>query len=258
MIRILEDLGFAETCRSGVLAREGVSLISVSQFIVPEDEYKIPTEPNPYPIDYDALARSLEIDYYVVLSRHWAKSGQPCLTAHATGNFGKAMYGGRPNELQMVPPNPLRNVYMAMLRSPPSGFLVSLEATHHSPTQFKTPMFFVEVGSSEDQWADLDACKYLVESCLTGIESKEETPTAIGFGGGHYCPKFSAMERGHAFGHIAAKYALPELTEELIAQMVLRTAGGVEKAFIEDGVKSVDRKRIEASLENLGIDHEVV
>ena len=258
MLRILKDLGFAETGKSGVLAREGFYLIPVGQFIVPEEEYKTPTEPNPYPLDYDALAVSLEIDYYVVLSRHWAKSGQPCLTAHATGNFGEAMYGGRPHELQVVPPNPLRNVYMALLRSPPSGFLVSLEATHHSPTQFKTPMFFAEVGSSESQWADFDACRYLVESCLMGIESEEEAPTAVGFGGGHYCPKFSAMEREHAFGHIAAKYALPKLTEELIAQMVLRTVGGVEKAYIEDGVKSIDRRRIEASLNNLGIDHEVV
>jgi D-aminoacyl-tRNA deacylase len=258
MLKIFKDLGFSGTERSGVLEREDVYLISISHFIVPEDEYRNPTEPNPYPIDYDAIASSLDIDYYVVASRHWAKSGQPCLTAHATGNFGEAMYGGRSHELQMIPPNQLRNVYMAMLRNPPSGFLVSLEATHHSPTQFKTPMFFAEVGSSEAQWDNSEACRYLVDSCLRGIESKEEAPAAIGFGGGHYCPKFSTMEREHAFGHIAAKYALSELTEELIAQMVLRTAGGVEKAYIEDGVKSVDRKRIEASLDNLGIDHEVV
>jgi D-tyrosyl-tRNA(Tyr) deacylase len=66
------------------------------------------------------------------------------------------------------------------------------------------------------------------------------------------------MEREHAFGHIAAKYALPELTEELIQQMISKTDGGVEKAYIESGVKGADKRRFEAMLDHLGVKSEVV
>ena len=257
MFKIFRERGFAEG-RNGVYFRGDVCLVPLPHFIVPEEEYKIPTEPNPYPCDYDAIARELGVDYFVVASRHWARSGQPSLTAHATGNYGKAIFGGRTRELQMVPPDALRNVYLAMLKNPPAGFQVSLEATHHSPTQFDVPIFFAEVGSGEPQWADLGACEYLADAILEGIASTERAPAAIGFGGGHYCPKFSVMEREHAFGHIAAKYALPELTEELIKQMISKTAGCFEKAYIESGVKGADKRRLEAMLDHLGVESEVV
>ena len=257
MLEIFMERGFIKA-GDGVYERGDVCLVTVPRFIVPEEEYKTPTEPNPYPCDYDALAKELGVEYFVVASRHWARSGQPSLTAHATGNYGKAIYGGRNRELQMVPPNALRNVYLAMLKNPPAGFQVSLEATHHSPTQFDVPMFFAEVGSSEAQWGDLGACEYLVDAILEGIASTESASAAIGFGGGHYCPKFSVMERKHAFGHIAAKYSLPELTEGLIQQMISKTAGGVEKAYIESGVKGADKRRLEATLNHLGVESEVV
>ena len=257
MFKIFRKRGFAEE-KDGIFVRGDVILVAIPRFIVPEEEYKTPTEPNPYPCDYDAVAKELGVEYFVVASRHSAMSGQPSLTAHATGNYGKAIYGGRNRELQMVPPNALRNVYLAMLKNPPTGFRVSLEATHHSPTQFDVPMFFAEVGSSEAQWDDLVACEYLVDAILEGIASTEIAPAAIGFGGGHYCPKFSVMEKEHAFGHIAAKYSLPELTEELIQQMISKTAGGVEKAYIESGVKGSDKRRIEAMLNHIGVESMVV
>ena len=256
MFEMFKSNGFAEVS-SGIYASGSVYLVPVPRFIVPEEEYKTPVEPNPYPLDYDFLARELGIDYFVVASRHWARSGKPSLTAHATGNYGKAIFGGRNRELQFVPPNALRNVYLAMLRSPPAGFQVSLEATHHSPTQFQVPIFFAEVGSSPSQWADLNACEYLVDAILDGIASTETVSAVIGFGGGHYCPKFSVMEREHAFGHIAAKYVFPELTDEIISQMISKTAGGVEKAYIESGIKGADKRRLEVSLNHLGVETEI-
>ncbi len=257
VFEILKGRGFAEV-KAGVYLRRDTYLVPVPRFIVPEEEYKTPTEPNPYPLDYDALAVEFGVDYFVVASRHWAKSGQPSLTAHATGNFGKAVFGGRNRELQGVPPNALRNVYLALLRNPPQGYPVSLEATHHSPTQFRVPMFFAEVGSSPAQWADLNACEYLVNAILDGIASREAVSASIGFGGGHYCPKFSVMEREHAFGHIAAKYTFPELTDEIISQMIAKTVGGIERAYIESGVKGSDRRMLEAALSRLGVKSEVV
>ena len=258
LLGAFRGMGFEETGSEGILRRDEVYLIVVEPLIVPEERYKVPAEPDPYPADYDSLAREYDLEYIVVASRHWARSGKPSLTVHPTGNFGKAMYGGRPRELQKTLANPMRDVFLELLIDPPKGFEVSLEATHHSPTQFETPMFFAELGSGKHQWGDGAAGAYLAEAIVNGIGSRGEAQVAIGFGGGHYCPMFTVMERETAFGHIAAKYALDLLTPELIFQMVERTVDGVEKAYLEGGVKGHQKKRVEVALRNLSVEMEVL
>jgi D-aminoacyl-tRNA deacylase len=256
MFEVFRRRGFREA-KEGVYAMGNMVLVPVPREIVPVEDKPVPIEPNPYPLDYDALALELGVDYFVVASRHWARSGQPSLTAHATGNFGEALLGGRPHELQYVPAEAMRNVYIAMKRNPPTGYTVSLEATHHSPTQFRVPMFFAEVGSSEANWGDKVACEFLVDTILEGIVSEERVPRAIGFGGGHYCPKFSVMEGEHAFGHVAAKYAIPSLNDDLIRQMVYKT-GGVERAFVESGLKGSEKQMLKTTLARLSVECVIV
>jgi D-aminoacyl-tRNA deacylase len=142
----------------------------------------------------------------------------------------------------------MRHVFLKAMEDPPRGFEVSLEATHHSPTQFRTPMFFAEVGSTETQWRDESVCGYLVRAIMEGIREDERVPTAIGFGGGHYCPKFSVLEQEIAFGHMAAKYAIDLLTPELVGQMVDKTLDGVEGAVLDRGLKGHQKKRVEVAL----------
>jgi len=136
---------------------------------------------------------------------------------------------------------------------PPEDFEVSLEATHHSPTIFSVPMFFAEVGSREEQWRDRDVCNYLVECMLRGIEDEGDARVAIGFGGGHYCPYFSPKMREYAFGHIAAKYAIPLLSMDLVEQMVEKS-GNAELAILDSGLKSNERRKVEGLLSRLDLD----
>jgi len=253
ILRSLREMGFEETERSDVLRMGGVYLIVVEPLIVPEERYKPSGGPDPYPINYDGIAKAYQLDYIVVASRHWASSGKPSLTVHPTGNFGKAMYGGKPRELQRTVANPMRDVFLELRRDPPRGFEVSLEATHHSPTQFETPMFFAELGSGQRQWEDEGAGTYLAEAIIKGIASRGRAPVAVGFGGGHYCPTFSAMESETAFGHIAAKYALDIITDELVVQMVERTLDGVEGAHFDSGLKGYQRKKVEVALRKLDL-----
>lgn len=250
MFEILKEKGFKETEEANVYLNDKIYLFVVDPLIVPEERYKVPAAPDPYPAGYDLLAGKYEIDYIVVASRHWAESGKPSLTVHSTGNFGKAMYGGRPRELQFTAPNPMRDIYLKILVEPPTKFSVSLEATHHSPTMFNVPMFFVEVGSREAQWRDREVCNYLVESILAGIKEEGKAPVAIGFGGGHYCPYFSPAMTDYAFGHIAAKYSLPLLSEELVKQMIEKS-GDVEFAILDGGLKGHERKKVEVFLNKL-------
>jgi D-aminoacyl-tRNA deacylase len=247
-------MGFSETGGSDILRMGDIYLIVVDPLIVPEERYKTPSEPDPYPADYDRIADNLDLDYIVVASRHWAKSGQPSLTVHPTGNFGKAVYGGRVRELQATVANPMRGVFLRLLEDPPEGFEVSMEATHHSPTQFRVPMFFAELGSREKQWTDEGPATYLAEAILGGIKEPGEAPVAIGFGGGHYCPTFSVLEEETAFGHIAAKYALDLLTPDLVSQMVEKTLDGVQGAVLDKGLKGYQRKKVEVALRNLDVE----
>ena len=123
MLTAFREMGFKETKRDGVLRREEIYLIIIDPPIVPTEEDSVPSGIAPYPIDYDAIAHELGIGYYVVASRHTSRSGAPTLTVHATGNFGEAVYGGHPRELQRVIANPLRNVYLELLRCPPMDLL---------------------------------------------------------------------------------------------------------------------------------------
>lgn len=258
ILKAFRDLGFKETEEEGFLRRSNAFLLVLDHHIVPAEKYKVPESPKPYPMDFDALAERLSIKYLVVASRHWSESGNPCLTVHPPGNFGKAVYGGRPNELQYTLANPMRDVFLQLQMNPPRGYVVSLEATHHSPTSFRVPMFFAELGSSEREWRDEEAATYLAEAILKGIEEGGRAPVAVGFGGGHYCPTFTHMEGETAFGHICPKYALDLLNEGLTRQMVERTLDGVERAVLDKGMKGYQRKKVTVALKNLGLEDIVI
>ena len=254
MLNIFRELGFSETEDNSVLSMGDKYLLVVEPLIVPEERYKVPEEPDPYPADFDGFAEAHGLNYIVIASRHWARSGQPSFTVHPTGNFGKVMYGGRTRELQPTLANPMRDVFLELAEDPLKGFKVSMEATHHSPTQFETPMFFAELGSSKREWMDEGPAHYLVEAILEGINAKGKVPVAIGFGGGHYCPTFSVLEEETAFGHMAAKYAIDLISPELVSQMRDKTLDGVDYAVLDRGLKGHQRKKVEVALKKLEID----
>jgi len=202
----------------------------------------------------DELAERLDLEFLVAASRHSSKSGRPTLTVHSTGNFGKAEYGGESHELQNTLANARHNIYLK-LQECALDYEVSLEATHHGPTGFKTPLFFVEIGSSEKQWKDKDAAEFVADAIFRGLESKKKWQHAIGFGGGHYAPRFSGMEEV-AFSHICAKYALDELTDWLVGQMVDRTVDGVDFAVLDEkGMKGRHKVLVKGALDRLGIEY---
>jgi D-aminoacyl-tRNA deacylase len=254
MLSKFRERGFKEK-EKNVLTKGDKIILVMDHLIVPAERFHRNLTPQPYPADYTRIASEHELEYIVVASRHWAASGRPSLTAHPTGNFGKAMYGGNPKELQMTAPNPMRNIYTKMLDSPPEGFQVSLEATHHSPTEFDVPMFFAEIGSREEQWRDENVAEYLVDCILEGMDSKEEAPVAIGFGGGHYCPKFSELIQDYAMGHMVAKYAIELLNEDLILQMVEKSQG-IDKVLLDKGLKGKHKRIVMGLLSSVGIEVE--
>ena len=202
-----------------------------------------------YPEGIDALG----MEFLVFASRHRSKAGTPSLTVHSTGNFGKAEYGGSDKELQATLANPKHNIYLE-LRECTLDYEVTLEVTHHGPTGAKTPLFFVEIGSAEKQWGDEEAAGFVADCILKGLASTKKHQHAIGFGGGHYSPKFSEMDT--AFGHICPKYAADLLDEGLVKQMAGKTVDGVDYAVIDEkGLKGGQKVVIKRALDGLGIEY---
>ena len=197
---------------------------------------------------------SLGYEALVIASRHKAESGRPTLTVHPNGNYGDAAFGGQPRTLQATAPQLMRNIFLE-LASCMLEYDVSLEVTHHGPTGFRTSLVWAELGSTEKQWQDDEAAAFLVQCIERGIGRRDKAEVVIGFGGGHYAPKFSELEKGIAFGHMCPKYAADLLDEGLVRQMVEKS-GGAKRAVLDDkGLNSAQKQKVKACLTELKVDY---
>jgi D-aminoacyl-tRNA deacylase len=193
-------------------------------------------------------------DLLVFASRHSGETG-PLLTAHATGNFGPAEYGGGDGSLARAAPNALRVVRRAFDEHAPEGYETGIEATHHGPSTVGCPSLFVELGSGEAEWNDPEGAAAVAGSILDlrGVEPSDYR-TVVGFGGGHYAPRFDRIltETDWAVGHVAADWSLEEMGDPEEARAVVAKAfrnSGTEFALI-DG----DDPDLAAVIEDLGFE----
>lgn len=176
---------------------------------------------------------------YIFISRHRAESGMPSLTAHFTGNFGPPSFGGNPGEISRYSPAKLKNYMKELysLRSTiPDSYKITIEATHHGPTDLLRPVLFVELGSSEMQWVDMIAAETIATALIASLKSNAEyRKCAIGVGGTHYSEKFNKyiLETEIALGPTVPKYALGYLDEDLLNQILSKSDVKVESAIID-------------------------
>ncbi|OYR66438.1 hypothetical protein DJ71_22020, partial [Halorubrum sp. E3] len=104
-------------------------------------------------------------EFLAFVSRHSGETGE-LLTAHVTGNFGPAPYGGEPETLARAAPGAEKRVVEALARHAPDGYEVGIECTHHGPTDTAVPSLFVELGSDEPQWEDPEAARAVARAVL--------------------------------------------------------------------------------------------
>ncbi|MBM3309737.1 MAG: D-tyrosyl-tRNA(Tyr) deacylase [Candidatus Altiarchaeales archaeon] len=191
-----------------------------------------------------------------IASRHRSESKMPTLTAHVTGNFGKAELGGEDRELALAPALYLREAVRGLLKyGSNSGCSISLEVTHHGPTNLPFPLVFVEVGSALEQWNDLNACRIAAKVINDLMACKpEKVPVAIGFGGPHYAPNFTAVIEKVALGHIMSKYAIEHASKEMIKQMIEKTVPKPQLALFDwKGLSGGEKQMIIAILDELNL-----
>ncbi|ODS37327.1 MAG: hypothetical protein A7316_05570 [Candidatus Altiarchaeales archaeon WOR_SM1_86-2] len=220
-------------------------------------------------IQLDYLNKFACPEICVIASRHKSASGKETLTCHSTGNFGAAEAGGNDRELAIAPAVYLREALLSMQKEKENGGLkeydVTLEVTHHGPTNLPFPVLFIEVGSSKEQWSDQGACEAVANS-IYGILSSgvKEDKVVIGFGGPHYAPNFTKLLsksfrksfiKNISVGHIAPKYAVDTIDKNLIKQMISKTTPKPEFAVLDwKGLKWEHRERVIGILNELGFE----
>ena len=206
-----------------------------------------------------ASAFSTTPDLLAFASRHSGETG-PLLTAHFTGNFGPAEYGGDPNALAAAAPGAQAALVDSFDEHAPESYEVGMECTHHGPTDVGCPSLFVELGSGEPQWRDPEGARAVARAILdlaALVDSGSERSvlgerTVVGFGGGHYVPRFERVVRETAWtvGHVAADWGLDALGDPEANRDVLDAAFAASDA--EHALVEGSRPDLVAAVEDLG------
>ena len=201
----------------------------------------------------------------IFASRHASAKGEPTLSTHTPGNLGfTAEHGGRPRELAWSEPLRMRAALLSLSEAGGKEALrdysICLEATHHGPTGLQVPVAFVEIGSTPDRWSDPLAGEAVAEAIWEAATKPARADGAVGFGGGHYAPKFTKLvleEVGVAVGHIVPKHTFSALGQDrwLVEGPVSKTWGGCKVAVLDrKGLKGADRKFVTSVAEELGLE----
>ena len=181
-------------------------------------------------ISADWLEKKFDYDGYVFLSKHAAESGTLALTCHSTGNFDVAKFGG--NSQQVAIPFPsFQKTYLQNLwknRTDFPDFQITIEATHHGPTDLNKPSIFIEIGTTQKQWNDVELCNSIAQIVKKTFENPlQQFPFAVCFGGTHYSQKFTneIIKGKFALGTVIPKHALEFLKESLFQHIIERNIG---------------------------------
>lgn len=208
----------------------------------------------------DGVEKIFDVELVVYASRHSSSANMATLSVHVSGNWGEAEYGGEPRRLSVASPVHVKAALKSLARLKEeyslSGFTVAQEQTHHGPT-VDVPSMFIEIGSSAKEWVNEVAGSIVAEAIMElTVHPPENCINAVGFGGGHYAPKFTEINLNSSIGvgHIASKYYTGMLDENLLQQAIDKTLGGVE-LFVLDwkGMKGEERGRIISFAESKGI-----
>src|SRR5437879_8100103 len=197
----------------------------------------------------------------IFVSKHVMSSGRPALTVHATGNLTKeAKFGGNPEEVSQVDPLIIRRTLRALKAGVSQAGVqidITMEATHHGPTNLSMPVCFVEIGSREKEWTDPVLGEIVATAVMAAAARVKETdPVAAGFGGTHYSAKHTriCMEGNYAIGHLVSSHSFDGgVSERVITDTFSKTTGSCNTAIVDwKGLHSNDRRRLISSLEAAG------
>lgn len=198
----------------------------------------------------------LESDCIIMLSTHKSKTAGKMLTAHLPGNWNDAGLGGKERTLNIAPATRLKKIALEMKKEADRiGWPFCLEADHHGPT-ISIPIIFVEIGNDEEQWKDETAAEAVANAVASALGTVNECETVIGFGGGHYQRDFTKLivEGEMAIGHMAPKYVIDRLDEEMFKQAVEKNIEKISKVAVLDDLNATQKEKIRKLAEKFEIE----
>ncbi|MGB9675056.1 MAG: D-aminoacyl-tRNA deacylase [Candidatus Nanoarchaeia archaeon] len=219
-------------------------------------------------LEFDFLENFIpKPELLVIPSSHSSTAGKPMLSVHATGNWGEAKLGGKPRKLSIAPALWIARILQELADAAKENNLkyeVGLEVTHHGPT-IEIPVLFVEIGSSQKEWSDLEACG-IIANCIKkvlkeGVNGMQKENICFGFGGPHYAPNFTKRVLSGKFvvGHICPKYHINNLDESLFIQAYEKTTPKPNFAVLDwKGLKADERNKLLTLLKKYKISWEKI
>jgi len=218
--------------------------------------------------NFEFLDDVVDVDFYIILSKHRSEAGIKSFTVHSTGNpWRKADVGGKPLELSVANPQAAKTLLLNLFRFRDEwgldGFDVTYEVTHHGPTSPIKPLTFIEIGSCEHEWSLREAREVVAESVLDLVENGllSSYLPVVGFGGNHYASRFSerALKTEEAYGHMIAKYVIDKLTvndlNQVVMNAIIKNAQKILRVVVEKKLKSLYRKTIRDIASQLNINY---
>jgi len=201
-------------------------------------------------ISADWLEEKFDYDGYIFLSKHAAESGVLALTCHNTGNFSDAKFGGYNRQVSIPHPHIqksyIQNLWNARSKFP--GFQITIEATHHGPTALNKPSLFIEIGTTEKEWNDVNLCNSVGQIIIDVMKEQQKSyPTAICFGGTHYPEKFTneLIHGKYSLGTVIPKHALDYIDQSLFSHIIERNSGATMALLDWNGMGKNKQKILE-------------
>jgi D-aminoacyl-tRNA deacylase len=194
-------------------------------------------------------------DIIIFASRHCSVNKIPCFTCHATGNWNDAKYGGINNKLSLTSSFLLREVLFLLNNKKNEYNLNNInifqEITHHGPL-VKKPSFFIEIGSTENEWNNNLYGKIVSEVIIKLIDqlslynsfndfvldyknNNSNLKSAIALGGLHNMQNFMKLifSKNIAISHACPKNSLDYFNETLFNESINKTVEKID-LFILD------------------------
>jgi len=207
-------------------------------------------------INCENIDEEINPELILFATKHKSVSGTPSLSVHAPGNWGAAKLGGLPGQVCIAPALYLKKAFQ-LLSKTDTTYQITLEATHHGPFLSKKPCFFIEIGSTEREWSDPVAGKIIANTIIQTLTLPllQSPVPCIGLGGGHYAPYFNKiqLQTKYAIGHIVPKYAIDNLSQELLKQAIERTSPKAELVLLDWKGLGPRKQEIMGWIKTLGI-----
>jgi D-aminoacyl-tRNA deacylase len=204
------------------------------------------------------------IDFLIFASTHRSEKGEPSLCLHAPGNWRTADLGGEPGKICKTSAYVLKYLFQELNKNYglnksnlKNEYNITLEVTHHGPL-IEIPCCFIELGSKQEQWEDIEAAKIIAKTILTLQDFNKDKFNwipAVGIGGPHYAPNFNKIQEksDYAISHIIPSY-IEQITENMIIEAEEKTIEQVKELIIDwKSFNSSERNNIITIIKKLGL-----